>query len=68
MKRILHGDGVDHCANFTRPEPRPFAARLSCGSLADFLARKDLADFLLDLCWILSLLVLRILRGILIVS
>ena len=31
-----------------RPEPRPTAARLSSGSLADFLARKDLADFLLE--------------------
>ncbi len=29
-------------------EPRPSAAWLSSGSLADFLARKDLADFLLE--------------------
>jgi hypothetical protein len=27
---------------------RPTAARLSSGSLADFLTRKDLADFLLE--------------------
>jgi hypothetical protein len=27
---------------------RPTAARLSSGSLADFLGRKDLADFLLE--------------------
>ncbi len=29
-------------------KPRPTAARLSSGSLADFLARKDLADFLVE--------------------
>jgi hypothetical protein len=29
-------------------KPRPTAARVSSGSLADFLARKDLADFLLE--------------------
>ncbi len=29
-------------------KPRPAAARLRSGSLADFLTRKDLADFLLE--------------------
>jgi hypothetical protein len=30
------------------PLPRPTAARLSSGSVADFLTRKDLADLLLE--------------------
>ncbi len=33
---------------FVSISARPTAARLSSGSLADFLARKDLADFLLE--------------------
>ncbi len=41
MKKAFYQDRM-------RIQPRPTAARLSSGSLADFLARKDLADFLLE--------------------
>ncbi len=41
MRKALYLDRM-------RIQPRPTAARLSSGSLADFLARKYLADFLLE--------------------
>ncbi len=53
MRRALYLAGMRACNRVECPlgckhEPRPTAARLSSGSLADCLARKELADFLLE--------------------